>query len=222
MLQGLSTHALVSRHYTASMHSVALAVTSWPQCYQVLATFAVRPWPHLLSAPGHICCQALATFAVSSWSQLLSGLNHFCCQFQATAAVRSWPHLLSAPGNSCCQVLATFAVSSWLQLLPGLGHICCQLSSMLHSSLHMCVCRGLVGPEKGLPHVREPLWLDVNAVRIRPANLPAMLPEAAEALAFFPDKPSSEEEQEQCSRQLPAQVRCALKLCIVLCMHMMQ
>ena len=72
--------------------------------------------------------------------------------------------------------------------------------------LGFVLCRGLAGPEKDLPHVREPLWLDVNAVRIRPANRPEMLPEAAEALTIYPDKPSSEDEHEQCSRQLAAQV----------------
>ena len=67
-----------------------------------------------------------------------------------------------------------------------------------------------MGPERGLPQRKDPLWLDTAAVHTRPANRPDIPADAVEGIAVFKDKPLSDEEQEQCSRQLSAQVHAAL------------
>lgn len=64
----------------------------------------------------------------------------------------------------------------------------------------------MVGPERGLKQHKDPLWLDMAAVHTRPANQPDIPLDAVEAIPMFKDKTSSDEEQEQCSRQLTAQV----------------
>ncbi|KAL0021413.1 hypothetical protein WJX79_003538 [Trebouxia sp. C0005] len=65
--------------------------------------------------------------------------------------------------------------------------------------------RGMVGPERGLRQGKDPLWLDMAAVHTRPANRPDIPADAIDAIPMFKDKPASDEEQEQCSRQLTAQ-----------------
>lgn len=64
----------------------------------------------------------------------------------------------------------------------------------------------MVGPERGLKQRKDPLWLDMAAVHTRPANRPDIPADAVDAIPIFKDKPVSDEEQEQCSRQLTAQV----------------
>lgn len=70
--------------------------------------------------------------------------------------------------------------------------------------------RGMVGPERGLRPQKDPLWLDLAAVRTRPANRPAIPADALDAIPMFKDKPTTDEEQEQCTRQLSAQVGASL------------
>ena len=64
----------------------------------------------------------------------------------------------------------------------------------------------MVGPERGLRPGKDRLWLDMAAVHTRPANRPDIPADAVDAIPMFKDKPASDEEQEQCSRQLNAQV----------------
>ncbi len=71
----------------------------------------------------------------------------------------------------------------------------------------------MVGPERGLRAGKDPLWLDMAAVHTRPANRPDIPADAVDAIPMFKDRPASDEEQEQCSRQLTAQV------CTSLYMH---
>lgn len=70
----------------------------------------------------------------------------------------------------------------------------------------------MVGPERGLRQGKDPLWLDMAAVHTRPANRPDIPADAIDAIPMFKDKPASDEEQEQCSRQLTAQVCTSLWL----------
>ncbi len=70
----------------------------------------------------------------------------------------------------------------------------------------------MVGPERGLRMGKDPLWLDMAAVHTRPANRPDIPADAVDAIPMFKDKPASDEEQEQCSRQLTAQVCTSLWL----------
>ncbi len=70
----------------------------------------------------------------------------------------------------------------------------------------------MVGPERGLRPGKDPLWLDMAAVHTRPANRPDIPADAVDAIPMFKDKPASDEEQEQCSRQLTAQVCTSLWL----------
>ncbi|KAL3150262.1 hypothetical protein ABBQ32_000114 [Trebouxia sp. C0010 RCD-2024] len=63
----------------------------------------------------------------------------------------------------------------------------------------------MVGPERSLRPQKDPLWLDLAAVRTRPANRPAIPADALDAIPTFKDKPTTDEEQEQCTRQLSAQ-----------------
>lgn len=44
------------------------------------------------------------------------------------------------------------------------------------------------------------------AVRTRPANRPEIPADALDAMPIFKDKPATDEEREQCTRQLSAQV----------------
>lgn len=63
-----------------------------------------------------------------------------------------------------------------------------------------------MGPERGLRPQKDPLWLDMAAVRTRPANRSDIPADALDAMPIFKDKPATEEEHEQCTRQLSAQV----------------
>lgn len=63
-----------------------------------------------------------------------------------------------------------------------------------------------MGPERGLRPQKDPLWLDTTAVRTRPANRHDIPADALEAIPIFKDKPTTDEEREQCTRQLSAQV----------------
>ncbi|DBA78771.1 TPA: putative protein fap47 [Trebouxia sp. C0004] len=72
-------------------------------------------------------------------------------------------------------------------------------------NLGMHPYRGMVGPERGLRPGKDPLWLDMAAVHMRPANRPDIPADAVDAIPMFKDKPTSDEEQEQCSCQLTAQ-----------------
>ena len=63
-----------------------------------------------------------------------------------------------------------------------------------------------MGPERGLRPQKDPLWLDTSAVRTRPDNRPDIPADALDAMPTFKDKPATDEEHEQCTRQLSAQV----------------
>lgn len=82
----------------------------------------------------------------------------------------------------------------------------CCMYSCKHMLIELGCHRGMVGPERGLRPQKDPLWLDMAAVRTRPANRPAIPADALDAIPMFKDKPTSDEEQEQCTRQLSAQV----------------